>query len=431
MISLSQIEEDANKNVEDYAKRKEEHHRKHKEELAKKDAEKKKAAEEKKKAEEAKKAEEEKNRDTMSDEDYEKKRTRLKKDIDKKQQRRVKAWSQMSTVDSQIQDIEKIKKTRELTSTEQKKLDKLNDKKDKLLSQSMLADRQIQGELQQFQGELEQSKKYKNRKAAEGIISQQLQDEMQQELDVLKQNGKVDEMTERKMRAIIRAHKTVEIVQSKLFDSAVSKVENALSSFTERQTKMLTGKASAAFNKINAFGDKVFNTFDNMYQKFSKTYNMIDNFTKEGTISKAITDAFDSSRLEDKLLGSTYNKVDKLVGRLTGQSFNSKARLAPVLNRIKSTVGKNLENRLKPMIEKHVKQIEKIAKKVATFKAKVFLAQKKFKTLIKTYEDKVKNFIQEKTKAIIGNLAAKGLRILGGMIGGKLGGMVSGIKLGF
>ena len=431
MISLSQIEEDANKNIEDYAKRKEEHHQKHKEELAKKDAEKKKAAEEKKKAEEAKKAEEEKNRDTMSDEDYEKKRTRLKKDIDKKQQRRVKAWSQMSTVDSQIQDIEKIKKTRELTSTEQKKLDKLNDKKDKLLSQSMLADRQIQGELQQFQGELEQSKKYKNRKAAEGIISQQLQDEMQQELDVLKQNGKVDEMTERKMRAIIRAHKTVEIVQSKLFDSAVSKVENALSSFTERQTKMLTGKASAALNKINAFGDKVFNTFDNMYQKFSKTYSMIDNFTKEGTISKAITDAFDSSRLEDKLLGSTYNKVDKLVGRLTGQSFNSKARLAPVLNRIKSTVGKNLENRLKPMIEKHVKQIEKIAKKVATFKAKVFLAQKKFKTLIKTYEDKVKNFIQEKTKAIIGDLAAKGLRILGGMIGGKLGGMVSGIKLGF
>ena len=162
MISLSQIEEDANKNIEDYAKRKEEHHRKHKEELAKKDAEKKKAAEEKKKAEEAKKAEEEKNRDTMSDEDYEKKRTRLKKDIDKKQQKRVDAWKKMSSVDAQIQDIEKIKNTRELTSEEQKKLDKLNNKKNKLLSQSMLADEQIQGELQQFQEELDQSKKYKN-----------------------------------------------------------------------------------------------------------------------------------------------------------------------------------------------------------------------------------------------------------------------------
>ena len=229
MISLSQIEEDANKNIEDYAKRKEEHHQKHKEELAKKDAEKKKAKEEKKKAEEAKKAEEEKNRDTMSDEEYEKKRARLKKDIDKKQQKRVDAWKKMSSVDAQIQDIEKIKKTRELTSEEQKKLDKLNEKKNKLLSQSMLADEQIQGELQQFQSELDQSKKYKNRKAAEGIVSQQLQDEMQQELDELKKNGKVDEMTERKMRAIIRAHKTVEIVESKLLDSAVSKVEDALS----------------------------------------------------------------------------------------------------------------------------------------------------------------------------------------------------------
>ena len=431
MISLSQIEEDANKNIDDYAKRKEEHHRKHKEELAKKDAEKKKAAEEKKKAEEAKKAEEEKNRDTMSDEDYEKKRTRLKKDIDKKQQKRVDAWKKMSSVDAQIQDIEKIKNTRELTSEEQKKLDKLNNKKNKLLSQSMLADEQIQGELQQFQEELDQSKKYKNHKAAEGIVSQQLQDEMQQELDVLKQNGKVDEMTERKMKAIIRAHKTVEIVESKLLDSAVSKVENVLSSFTEKQTAMLTGKAGEVFNKIDAFGDKVYNTFDNMYQKFSKAYNMIDNFTKDGVISKSITDALDTGKLEDKVLDKTYNKVNGTIKRLTGHDFDMKSRMAPMLKNINASIGKNLEGKLKPMIEKHVEQIEKIAKTVATFKAKVQLAQKKFKELVKKYEDRVKNFIQEKTKALVGDLAAKGLKILGGMIGGKLGGMVSGVKLSF
>ena len=431
MISLSQIEEDANKNIEDYAKRKEEHHQKHKEELAKKDAEKKKAKEEKKKAEEAKKAEEEKNRDTMSDEDYEKKRTRLKKDIDKKQQKRVDAWKKMSSVDAQIQDIEKIKNTRELTSEEQKKLDKLNNKKNKLLSQSMLADEQIQGELQQFQEELDQSKKYKNHKAAEGIVSQQLQDEMQQELDELKKNGKVDEMTERKMRAIIRAHKTVEIVESKLLDSAVSKVEDALSNFTEKQTAMLTGKVDEVFGKINAFGDKVYNTFDNMYQKFSKTYNMIDEYTKKGTISKTITDALDTGKLEDKVFGGAYNKVNKTIKRLTGRDFDSKAKFAPALKNINASIGKSLEGKLKPMIENHVKQIEGIAKKVATFKAKVVLAQQKFKELVKKYEDRVKNFIQEKTKALVGDLAAKGLKILGGMIGGKLGGMVSGVKLSF
>lgn len=258
------------------------------------------------------------------------------------------------------------------------------------------------------------------------VIIKRLEESMDNAIDRVGTRLNMSEDTKIKIRSIIRGYKYSEITESPIVADAISKTEKVIADFCKQQEKIFreADKIGEGFSKIN---DKVEN-FSKKIDNFTKKAEDFSKLTEEEQINK-ILNSITNGIKNNKGLDDFCKKVDKLINvnglykQLTGEDFNSKNMLLPILSKIEKNIGQKLEGKLKPFIDKHIEVVKKISETVKKVWEKIKEAEKHFKEMLKKYEDMAKKMAEDFTKKLADEIS-KRVKITytaGGGIGGALG----------
>lgn len=284
----------------------------------------------------------------------------------------------------------------------------------------------VLGKIQQIAKDKDNLKDLSIHKLSKKLVEKRLEESMEKELDKLKKNGVItDEDTITKIRAIIRAHKTVSITEDTLLLSAVSQTDKLLKEYIKLATQEVTATSatvqsqiSKGFNTVENKADKTFSKinsgFERYTDKFNSYYSDVQSLDKltETQLSQKIIDDIDDALTTNKGYKNFCTALDKKINSLPilnklGKRIESNKIFGPMFKAFETKIGSSLSKRLKPVIERHVKQLQKIATVVKKFTEAVKKAEQQFKALLKSYENMALNYAKKVTEDLVNDLKSK------------------------
>ena len=308
----------------------------------------------------------------------------------------------------------------------QKKIEEINKKDDRNETILNNADKEKEAKIEAAKEKTQKSKdevdiaiQVKN--IAHNLIKKKLEQSLDDELDKLASGGNVSEETKKKMRLVIRNQKTVESMHSTLITLAEAKTEASLNKYFKELEKKIFGNTGAKIEKSANKIDNVIGDVDRFDKKAQKLADMTPKkFTKylTGNLDQLLASNTSYGKICSKLDNAiNNNKISQFIGF---GGFSTSQVLAPVINNIDHQIASKLTEKLQPVIQKYLGQVQGIVGTVLNFKSQILASIQSFKSAIKN----LKNLAVSYAKNFVSNLANKTISAIAGKL--NIGGLGSG-----
>ena len=203
------------------------------------------------------------------------------------------------------------------------------------------------------------------------------------------------------MKAIIRGHKTAEIKNPKLMQEIRSEAEAKLQDLVNNQITKMLGLADKGEYALN----KSLEPIDKIYEKIDKFVvngnNKITTIIKdEKSLGNYITSTLESLEYKQLRLESTINKINTIAGTI-GLDININDSLKPVVENINKKITTKLTTKLMPQITKHIKEFEKVQKKIEEARKRVNAYRDNF---VKEQKQRLTNYVNKEASKAISSL---------------------------
>lgn len=203
------------------------------------------------------------------------------------------------------------------------------------------------------------------------------------------------------MKAIIRGHKTAEIKNPKLMQEIRSEAEAKLQDLVNNQITKILGLADKGEYALN----KSLEPIDKIYEKINKFVvngnNKITTIIKdEKSLGNYITSTLESLEYKQLRLESTINKINTIAGTI-GLDININDSLKPVVENINKKITTKLTTKLMPQITKHIKEFEKVQKKIEEARKRVNAYRDNF---VKEQKQRLTNYVNKEASKAISSL---------------------------
>lgn len=203
------------------------------------------------------------------------------------------------------------------------------------------------------------------------------------------------------MKAIIRGHKTTEIKNPKLMQEIRSEAEAKLQDLVNNQITKILGLADKGEYALN----KSLEPIDKIYEKIDKFVvngnNKITTIIKdEKSLGNYITSTLESLEYKQLRLESTINKINTIAGTI-GLDININDSLKPVVENINKKITTKLTTKLMPQITKHIKEFEKVQKKIEEARKRVNAYRDNF---VKEQKQRLTNYVNKEASKAISSL---------------------------
>lgn len=203
------------------------------------------------------------------------------------------------------------------------------------------------------------------------------------------------------MKAIIRGHKTAEIKNPKLMQEIRNEAETKLQDLVNNQITKILGLADKGEYALN----KSLEPIDKIYDKIDKFVvngnNKITTIIKdEKSLGNYITSTLESLEYKQLRLESTINKINTIAGTI-GLDININDSLKPVVENINKKITTKLTTKLMPQITKHIKEFEKVQKKIEEARKRVNAYRDNF---VKEQKQRLTNYVNKEASKAISSL---------------------------
>lgn len=203
------------------------------------------------------------------------------------------------------------------------------------------------------------------------------------------------------MKAIIRGHKTAEIKNPKLMQEIRSEAEAKLQDLVNNQITKILGladKGEYALNKSLEPIDKIYDKIDKLVVNGSNKITTI--IKDEKSLGNYITSTLESLEYKQLRLESTINKINTIAGTI-GLDININDSLKPVVENINKKITTKLTTKLMPQITKHIKEFEKVQKKIEEARKRVNAYRDNF---VKEQKQRLTNYVNKEASKAISSL---------------------------
>lgn len=203
------------------------------------------------------------------------------------------------------------------------------------------------------------------------------------------------------MKAIIRGHKTAEIKNPKLMQEIRSEAEAKLQDLVNNQITKILGladKGEYALNKSLEPIDKIYDKIDKFVVNGSNKITTI--IKDEKSLGNYITSTLESLEYKQLRLESTINKINTIAGTI-GLDININDSLKPVVENINKKITTKLTTKLMPQITKHIKEFEKVQKKIEEARKRVNEYRDNF---VKEQKQRLTNYVNKEASKAISSL---------------------------
>lgn len=203
------------------------------------------------------------------------------------------------------------------------------------------------------------------------------------------------------MKAIIRGHKTAEIKNPKLMQEIRNEAETKLQDLVNNQITKILGladKGEYALNKSLEPIDKIYDKIDKFVVNGSNKITTI--IKDEKSLGNYITSTLESLEYKQLRLESTINKINTIAGTI-GLDININDSLKPVVENINKKITTKLTTKLMPQITKHIKEFEKVQKKIEEARKRVNVYRDNF---VKEQKQRLTNYVNKETSKAISSL---------------------------
>lgn len=203
------------------------------------------------------------------------------------------------------------------------------------------------------------------------------------------------------MKAIIRGHKTAEIKNPKLMQEIRSEAEAKLQDLVNNQITKILGLADKGEYALN----KSLEPIDKIYEKIDKFVvngnNKITTIIKdEKSLGNYITSTLESLEYKQLRLEGTINKINTIAGTI-GLDININDSLKPVVENINKKITTKLTTKLMPQITKHIKEFEKVQKKIEEARKRVNQYRDNF---VKEQKQRLTNYVNKEASKSMDSL---------------------------
>lgn len=203
------------------------------------------------------------------------------------------------------------------------------------------------------------------------------------------------------MKAIIRGHKTAEIKNPKLMQEIRNEAETKLQDLVNNQITKILGladKGEYALNKSLEPIDKIYEKIDKFVVNGNSKITTI--IKDEKSLGNYITSTLESLEYKQLRLESTINKINTIAGTI-GLDININDSLKPVVENINKKITTKLTTKLMPQITKHIKEFEKVQKKIEEARKRVNAYRDNF---VKEQKQRLTNYVNKETSKAISSL---------------------------
>ena len=203
------------------------------------------------------------------------------------------------------------------------------------------------------------------------------------------------------MKAIIRGHKTAEIKNPKLMQEIRNETETKLQDLVNNQITKILGladKGEYALNKSLEPIDKIYDKIDKFVVNGSNKITTI--IKDEKSLGNYITSTLESLEYKQLRLESTINKINTIAGTI-GLDININDSLKPVVENINKKITTKLTTKLMPQITKHIKEFEKVQKKIEEARKRVNAYRDNF---VKEQKQRLTNYVNKEASKAISSL---------------------------
>lgn len=203
------------------------------------------------------------------------------------------------------------------------------------------------------------------------------------------------------MKAIIRGHKTAEIKNPKLMQEIRNEAETKLQDLVNNQITKILGladKGEYALNKSLEPIDKIYDKIDKFVVNGSNKITTI--IKDEKSLGNYITSTLESLEYKQLRLESTINKINTIAGTI-GLDININDSLKPVVENINKKIITKLTTKLMPQITKHIKEFEKVQKKIEEARKRVNAYRDNF---VKEQKQRLTNYVNKEASKAISSL---------------------------
>lgn len=203
------------------------------------------------------------------------------------------------------------------------------------------------------------------------------------------------------MKAIIRGHKTAEIKNPKLMQEIRNEAETKLQDLVNNQITKILGladKGEYALNKSLEPIDKIYDKIDKFVVNGSNKITTI--IKDEKSLGNYITSTLESLEYKQLRLESTINKINTIAGTI-GLDININDSLKPVVENINKKITTKLTTKLMPQITKHIKEFEKVQKKIEEARKRVNAYRDNF---AKEQKQRLTNYVNKEASKAISSL---------------------------
>lgn len=203
------------------------------------------------------------------------------------------------------------------------------------------------------------------------------------------------------MKAIIRGHKTAEIKNPKLMQEIRNEAETKLQDLVNNQITKILGladKGEYALNKSLEPIDKIYDKIDKFVVNGSNKITTI--IKDEKSLGNYITSTLESLEYKQLRLESTINKINTIAGTI-GLDININDSLKPVVENINKKITTKLTTKLMPQITKHIKEFEKVQKKIEEARKRVNVYRDNF---VKEQKQRLTNYVNKEASKAISSL---------------------------
>lgn len=203
------------------------------------------------------------------------------------------------------------------------------------------------------------------------------------------------------MKAIIRGHKTAEIKNPKLMQEIRNEAETKLQDLVNNQITKILGladKGEYALNKSLEPIDKIYDKIDKFVVNGSNKITTI--IKDEKSLGNYITSTLESLEYKQLRLESTINKINTIAGTI-GLDININDSLKPVVENINKKITTKLTTKLMPQITKHIKEFEKVQKKIEEARKRVNAYRDNF---VKEQKQRLTNYVNKEASKAISSL---------------------------
>jgi len=317
---------------------------------------------------------------------------------------------------------------------------------------------ELVGKIQQRAEKVSQENAVKLRTLAENLVKERLDQAMNTALTTFGNITNMSQEQRSKMSAIIRGYKYLPITKGTIFQDAVNNAEKVLKQGLKneisKQMKNVNGAVNDLNNQIkNGTGELIsqINKGTNILNgELNKGVSIVDGWIDQGLgkiegMSNLIQnikigdylDKINSSVLKGGGLKEICDRIDSSLGKsgigkiLGGGNIKSMNFISGMLKNIEGKIGGDIENKIKPFINKHLAVVKKLTETVKNIREQFKQAVENLKNFLKHYEELAMNFIMDFTGKLASEIS-KAVNISFDGLGGALGGTFSeGIGGGF